>query len=305
MICKIGLVGALLLSASLVEQPASTPVRVLAASLATINCSATTLSLHPGLNPGARNMPPGIAPDIPRGRFVVALPLFPGAIPLKSYVASPFAQHPANAYLQTGSAEYQSADDEATVTAWFRRALPHCGWRADGNWNTNASTFTAGLFWASATNSDLTLDLSFGSSPSGGTYFGYGVEEVTYPPRPASSYLHGSFSQVRIALQRGSIQQGGYVPHVGHDTVIDGGAIKHLVKLINAVSGYHTVSPLCSGGLSLVGPAWLSFIRPDGTVVHAFESGPGECGGLAVNGVRWLTDEGAVWKQILTLGGRG
>src|SRR5947209_6497561 len=116
MICKIGLVGALLLSAALVEQPVLGPTRVLASSLATINCSAATLTLHPGLNPGARNMPPGIAPDIPRGRFVVALPLYPGAAPLRRYVASPFAQYPANAYLQTASADYESADDEVTLT---------------------------------------------------------------------------------------------------------------------------------------------------------------------------------------------
>ena len=66
------------------------------------------------------------------------------------------------------------------------------------------------------------------------------------------------------------------------------------------------VLPLCSGGrLNPPGPAWLSFVRPNRSVVHAFETGPGDCGGLAVNGVRWLTDSGAVWNQVLALtGGR-
>jgi hypothetical protein len=43
--------------------------------------------------------------------------------------------------------------------------------------------------------------------------------------------------------------------------------------------------------------------RADGSVAHAYELGPGWCGGLAVNGVGWMVDSGKVWKQILALSG--
>jgi len=59
------------------------------------------------------------------------------------------------------------------------------------------------------------------------------------------------------------------------------------------------VSGICSGGLSLASPAWLSFVRPNGSVAHAYESGSGVCGGgLAVNGVGWMIDDGRVWNLI-------
>jgi len=53
-----------------------------------------------------------------------------------------------------------------------------------------------------------------------------------------------------------------------------------------------------------VGPAWLTFIRPNHSAVRAYESGPGECGGLAVNGVGWVKDTGPVWNAIRALVGR-
>ncbi len=59
---------------------------------------------------------------------------------------------------------------------------------------------------------------------------------------------------------------------------------------------------MCSGGLSLAGPAWIPFLHPNGTSDHAFEVGPGVCGGgLAVNGVRWLVDGGRLWNLITRL----
>ncbi|HZS94625.1 MAG TPA: hypothetical protein VFA78_07500 [Chloroflexota bacterium] len=67
---------------------------------------------------------------------------------------------------------------------------------------------------------------------------------------------------------------------------------------INAARGYHTAPFTCVGGFSRTGPAWLSFVRSDGAVVHAYEVEPGECGGLAVNGVRWLIDRGSAWNPI-------
>jgi hypothetical protein len=248
-----------------------------------------------------RHIPLPIARDIPRGLFRVAVPLYPGAQPLSHFVASPVPEYPASPYLQTGVAEYRTAADVQTVTAWYSSAFSRCGWRAEGTMTTNASILSSGMTFVSTGNHDLTVEMTFGDTSSGGTYIAYAAEEITYPPRPAASYLHGPFHQVRIALRQGTLQNGQPVWHVVRVKLVDQPTIGQLVDDINAIKEHYTASVNCFGGLSRTGPAWLSFVRPNGSVVHAFESGPGVCGGLAVNGVRWLIDPGRVWNLIIRI----
>lgn len=276
--------------------------------LAATECAGITLQVHPGINPPSKNAHLRPAWDAPRGTFTVSLPLYPGTTSLSPWVASPYPEYPASPYLQTAGAEYQSTDSSATASAWFSSHLPSCGWHSSGNWGGNATVFTNGLGFTSNTNPDLSVELSFGDTPSGGSYIGYGVEWIIYPPRPSASYLHGPFTQLRIALGRNTVQNGSFVQHVVHAAVRNRTAIRRLVSAINSVGGYHTVSSICvGGGPSRTGPAWLTFRRPNGTEAHAYEAGLGIClGNLAVNGKRWLIDTGVVWKHILGLtGGRG
>jgi len=160
------------------------------------------LILHPGLPASIKPGPPGIAGDIPRTPVTVSVPLYPGARSLARFVASAILEYPESPYLQTGVAEYQTAASVDTVQAWYRKAFAGCGWRPGGSMTTNASALTSGLTFVSTANSNLTMEMTFGDTPSGGAYIAYGAEEITYPPRPASSYLHGPFSEVRIALSR-------------------------------------------------------------------------------------------------------
>lgn len=268
-------------------------------------CSAgLTVSLHPGLPPGMRGF--AIARDIPRVPVLVSVPLYPGVAALTRFVASPFSSYPASPYLQTAAAEYRTSASVATVRAWYPSAFNACGWRPNGSSSTNASILTSGLSFVAARNRNLTADVSFGVAPNGGAYIGYAIEDITYPPRPLQSYLHGPFVALRIALQRGALrQQGSPTRHVVHLTVTNRRLIAQFVRAINGLTGYFTVPGVCSGGLSLVGPAWLTFVRPHGPAAHAFESGPGVCGGLAVNGVRWLIDDGRVWGLITRVAGGG
>ncbi len=255
------------------------------------------LTLHPGLPASTKPGPMPIAGDIPQIPVTVSVPLYPGAQPLTPFVASAITQYPLDPYLQTGVAEYQTADSVDTVQAWYRKAFAACGWRPAGSMTTNASALTSGITFASTDTPNLTMEMTFGDTPSGGAYIAYGAEESTYPPRPASSYLHGPFSEVRIALRRAMVQQGQLVSHIVRSTVMARPLITQFVQSINSITGYYTVSGICRGRLSLVGPAWLSFVRPDGSVAHAYESqGCGE--GLAVNGVGWLMDDGRVWNLI-------
>ncbi len=273
----------------------SAPPPVFAADTCT---SGVTLTLHPGLPISAGHQAMSIARDIPRTPFTVSVPVYPDAQPLAQFVASPFPQYPADPYLQTAGAEYQSSAFITTVKAWYLKTFTACGWRKNGSMTTNASALTSGISFVSTGNRNLTMEMTFGDSPSGGTYIAYGAEEITYPRRPAASYLHGPFSVVRLALDRAVMKSGEPVSHIVHRTLTNHRAIAQLVRSINAITEYYTVSGLCLGGLSLIGPAWLTFVRPNGTTVHAYESGPGYCGGLAVNGTRWLLDDGAVWNLI-------
>jgi hypothetical protein len=284
---------------SLVHPMPGMPTTSTLPAVAAASCTTgLTLTLHPGLPSSMRRIAQPVARDIPRTPVTVSAPLYPGARPLISFVAPAIPEYPADPYLQTGVAEYRTADPVDPVKAWYRTAFASCGWRQNGSMQTNASVLDTGITFASNANRNLTMEMTFGDSPNGGTYIAYGVEAITYPIRPAGSYLHGPFRQMRITLDRTTMQRGRPVRHTVRRTLTAVPTIDRFVRDINAITEYHTVSGFCSGGLSLVGPAWLSFVRPGGSVVHAFESGPGGCAGLAVNGFRWFIDRGSLWTQI-------
>jgi hypothetical protein len=273
---------------------------------AAASCTAgLTLTLHPGLPASVRHGGLRVARDIPRRSFTVSVPLYLGVQALSRLVASPVPEYPATPYLQTAVAEYRTGAGTSTVTAWYRAAFAGCGWRVQGTSTTNARVLTSGITFVSNGNHDRSVEMTFGDAPSGGTYIGYAAEEITYPHRPVRSYLRGPFSAVHVALQKNPSPTGQPAPSIVHTVVVDRPAITHLIRAINAIKDYYTAPVTCAGGFSPVGPAWLSLIRPDGSVVHAYETGTGACGGLAVNHVRWLIDRGAVWRQIVALAKTG
>jgi hypothetical protein len=294
-------------------QIAMHPTPAMAAPLAT-NCAAVTVTVHPGLNPplqpGHTYPGAGRAPDAPKGPFLVSLPVYPGATPLRPFVGSPFPEYQESPYLQTAGLEYVTDATSPAVDRWYTRALHACGWISRGSWGGNTSPFDHGLTFEAKSNPNLSVEISFGFNLAAGSYIAYGVEEIIFPPRPAASYLHGPFVDLRIAVQHNTYVSGKMLVSVTHSDVRDRATITRLVSAINRITVYQTVFGLCSGGGggSYTGPAWLSFIRPDGTVAHAFANGPGSAcgGGFAVNGVRWLTGGIGAWNQILSLaGGRG
>jgi hypothetical protein len=213
-----------------------------------------------------------------------------------------------DAYIQTAAAEYRSADSPDTVLRWYGTVMPSCGWRQGRFWGTSsASAFTNGHSFTSRANSNLVVLVSVGRNGTSGSYLALGVEQVILPPRPQSSYLRGPvdhpYVQVRIALKRGTFRNGQEVVTVTHRTVTGRPALARLVTVIDRIRSSRSVRTFCPGPLQLTGPAWLTFIRADGSRAHAFEMGPGMCGGLSVNGAGWMIDPGVVWRQILGLSG--
>jgi hypothetical protein len=276
-----------------------------------VNCAVVTVTLHPGLHPGLKRAPGdiGSAPDAPPGPFYVSLPVYPGAAPLQHVVGTPFPEVAESPYLQTAGLEYTASGNHPDMETWFTRAFHSCGYVSRGTWNGNTTPFSDGLTFVSKRNSNLSVEISFGMDPAGGSYIGYGVEDIILPARPARSYLHGPFSALNMAVQH-NYQAQRPRSTIVHVVVHNRQAIRRLVSAIDEMTGYQTVVGVCFGGIERpppIAPVWLSFVRPDGAVVHAFADGAGgPCGGgFAVNGVRWLISGASAWKQILHLARAG
>lgn len=133
--------------------------------------------------------------------------------------------------------------------------------------------------------------------------------QPVFAPRPPGPYLHGPFASLHIALEYRNRENGGIRAWVVHVTVRDPAAIRRLVHAMNHARRVGFVLMPCPGGGVLrgviPGPAWLSFVRGDGHVVHAWQTSP--CGGYGVNSADWLEHSDAlIWSMILSLvGGRG
>jgi hypothetical protein len=233
--------------------------------------------------------------DIPPGPFTASVPLYPGATPLRHFVALPIWTYPMTPYLQTGVAEYRTKTDVATVESWYRSAFDNCGWRSDGTMSTNASIFDAGLNFASNANPHLEMYMTFGITATGGAYIAYAAEDVTLPPRPAASYLRGPFSEIRIAYSFNDYSHPQTIHHIVHFSVRDRAAIRRFVLAINAITD--VLAGTYKGGGITNGPAWLSFVRPDGRVVHVWAN----VLSLQVNHTRTLHNSPRVWSLITGL----
>jgi hypothetical protein len=256
-----------------------------------------TLTVHPGLPAGTQ--PPGSRPasDIPHGPFSVALPLYPGARPLTHFVASPLWEYPMTPYLQTAVTEYETTQSSGAVRRWYRQTFESCGWRNVETMSTNASVLDVGDTYQRGNDNHLQIDMGFGDTDSAGAYIGYSVLWQTLPPRPAGSYLHGPFRELRIAYQFNSYTTPNGSHHTVHVAIDNRAAIGRLVRAINGLK-YVFVPSRLGGGGGGNGPAWLAFIRPNGTRVHVFAASIA----LQVGHTRTLADDSQhVWNLITAL----
>lgn len=291
----------ILVTAAAAAVPVAPAARVLATTAVgpAVNCAALELQLAPGLHPRSPNYSLRPAPDAPRTPFTIALPVYPGLTPLQHPAGSPFAEIQATPYLQTASAEFHTTASSDTVQAWYRQTMRSCGWRDNGSWDGNAGPFPHGISFGRGPNEAVSADIGFADEQDGATDVAIAVEAVRYPAPPAAARIHGPFVLLRIALSRNVPASPVRSARTVHAIVTKRLVIARLVRAIDGISAAYTVPTVCVGGLRTTGPAWLTFVRADGSQVHAFEAGPGVCGGgLAVNGFRWLLDPGTVWSLI-------
>jgi hypothetical protein len=301
----VGLVAPL--AAALVA-PAEALPRVAAPA---VNCAALVLHLAPGVHPPESRIPIGIAPDAPRTPFTIAVPLYPGMTPLQQSAGSPFFELAQSPYLQTASAELHTMSSSDMAQHWYQHAMRSCGWNANGGWDGNAGPFPDGISFVQPHDRNTFVDIGFNVLDDGSTDVAIAAETVRYPAPPPRARIHGPFTQLRLALQVYGSQGSTTQVKTVHAAITDRQTISKVVRAIDGITAAYRARTVCfgggGGGLGTnLGPVWLTFIRPNGSKVHAFEDGPGECGGLAVNGFRWLLDPDAVWSLVLPLAqGRG
>jgi hypothetical protein len=84
-----------------------------------------TLSLQPGLHGPGFTAPFTLtpAPDIPPGAIVIAVPLYPAAVPTAERESIPALDYSLTPYLKSDGAAYLLPADPATALAWYRQAF--------------------------------------------------------------------------------------------------------------------------------------------------------------------------------------
>jgi len=256
-----------------------------------------TLQLQPGL-PGAvlqRWVAP--AADIPAGPFYASLPVYPGARRLARVRDNPIWSYPVTPYLHSGVAEYRVSENPDDVSVWYSDTLAACGWKSDGAWTSNADVFPDGIVFVSRSNPHLNLQVQvgFGAATNGDTLIGYAVLDETLPPRPVASYLHGPFTRVNIAYGRSPFALPSQMAHIIHLSITDPATIRRLVRRINSLTDI--LAGLRSRPSGGDGPAWLTFVRPNGRHIGVFGTGLG----LQVQHTRTLFDGDRVWPLISRL----
>lgn len=193
-------------------------------------------------------------------------------------------------------AEYRVSENPDDVSNWYSDNLTACGWKQDGSWNSSAGVFTDGIVFIARANRHLQVQVGFGTAMNGDTLIGYGVLDETLPPRPIASYLHGPFSRVNIAYRLSPSAPSAQTAHIIHLSITDPATIHRLVRRINSLTdilaGFRS-GP--SGGGD--GPAWLTFVRPDGRHIGVFDT----VLGLQVQHTRTLFDGNRVWPLISRL----
>jgi len=253
------------------------------------------LRLQPGL--------PGVVPqrwvtpaaDIPVGPFYASLPVYPGAHRLTRVRDNPVWTYVPTPYLHSGVAEYRVSENPDDVSVWYSDHLAACGWKPEGPWNSNAGVYTDGIVFVSRSNPHLQVQVGFGGAINGDTLIGYAVLDETLPPRPVASYLHGPFTQVNIAYGHSPFALPSQMAHIIHLSITDPATIHRLVRRINSLTDI--LAGLRSRPSGGDGPAWLTFVRPDGRHIGVFDT----VLGLQVQHTRTLFDGNRVWPLISRL----
>jgi len=285
-----------LLLASLVVSGLHFAGQTPAPASATGACSTgLTLQLQPGL-PGIvlqRLVTP--ATDIPAGPFYATLPVYPGARRLARLRDNPIWSYPVTPYLHSGLAEYRVSENPDDVSVWYSDMLAACGWKSEGPWTSSSGVFTDGIVFVARANPHLQVQVGFGAAMNGDTLIGYGVLDETLPLRPIASYLHGPFTRVNIAYGRSPFALPSQMAHIIHLSIIAPATIRRLVRRINSLTDI--LAGFRSGPSGVDGPAWLTFVRPDGRHIGVFDT----VLGLQVQHTRTLFDGNRVWPLISRL----
>jgi hypothetical protein len=144
------------------------------------------LTLVPGAHfPDADSVP--LPDDMPPGPIVQQVPLYPGATATTEEEPHPEFGVPAVLYLMSASTTYRSDADTGTLSRWYQDAFTACGFTfaGSGTLGQNGVELSSGIdFRRQDGTNQILVDLSFETSPSGGTLILYIAMAITPPAYP-------------------------------------------------------------------------------------------------------------------------
>jgi len=243
--------------------PAHAVSRVYAASATCSN--GLTLLLQPGAVPGqssASNGPP--AKDIPPGRPLIRLPLYPGATRSSvSFFYGGLDNFLPN-YRKSAVAEFAIPTSYSAVSAWYKLHLRACGFSlADELPLQHPSGHVVAAITARSRDELTVVNITYLPLTRNATAVKYVVEALDLPPRTPDSFLRGPFVQVVLSFHAYSA-----APMYRRHVVLSitwPATISRLIESVNRltrIAGFEMNGG--GGGVICSSVTVLTFVRTDG-----------------------------------------
>lgn len=230
------------------------------------------------------------APDIPNTRVTVILPLYPHAVSTNDSYPMTDIGYAMSPYVETSEAEFTLPSDIATAETWYKKTLETIGYKmfmSGGPNNSKTGEHSKSVAFASTSNRDLWVQLSFEQISGGKTFLKCGVSDILTPPRAADTKISGDVTRVDVTYKPNSQTRQSITR-----TIVNPQTISSWVTEINSLPrdarGMH-------GSFFNNGQADLVFATKDGKAFHVHIDPSGSS--VIVNGGPGLLI-GQLWEKV-------
>lgn len=141
----------------------------------------------------------GTAKDMPKGKVVVKLPLYPQASTTNRTTKNLYDSYPATPYLKEAKQKYTLPVSEQTAEQWYNDTLKQKGYKISGSGssgNIKTGVSSKGITFVSKKNKNLTVLMSFQSLGTNQTLVQYDVQYIATPAREPGSILPKNLTRV-------------------------------------------------------------------------------------------------------------
>lgn len=247
------------------------------------------LTLLPGSRAPDGSLHSTPAPDIPPDPVLVAVPVYPGAVPSAARADQPVEIAADSPYMKTAAAVYALPADPETILTWYVEAFTACGYTYRGSSTEMQGSATVGWnqTYGSPTIPSLEIDLGFTRNSAGGTLIEYVAGVLSFPPRPYVSQIPGGIKRVEMTFDAGAYG----VPRPGKALRLTITSRTMVFDLANAVNGLRDRALLHSCG-PYRGVARMVFVA-----AHKRMTVTDACGDVTVDSFPRLADD---YREVWT-----